>query len=511
MKKINDYEISEQICSGKNSNVYRAVRIKDGQPVVVKTHAGKFLTDHKIKKYRREFEIGKSFNDSHIVQYSSFIQAFQGLVRQLLTESDDSIVYWKAEILQSLGENAQVIIEVIPEVEMIIGPQPPVPILGALENQNRFNRVFQNFSNVFSQKEHPLVIFLDDLQWADFPTLNLIKLMMTNPDFQYLFFIGAYRDNEVDDSHPLIGILNDIQKEHSIEKILLMPLDLNSVNFMIADAMNCSQGQSKPLATLVNDKTQGNPFFVNMFLKTLYQEDLIGFDIVQKKWKWDLQRIKSMDITDNVIDLMVARIRKLSPDSQYILSLASCIGNQFNLKTLSLIHGDPIVDTYKKLWDAVRQGLVLPIEFEYKWVEYTSEEQQNAGFCFLHDRVQQAASSLIQKEDKPGLHLKIGRLFLSNMKQDQLEDNLFEVVNHLNQGKALINDSREREQLAGLNLRAAKKAKLSSAYEPALNYITEGMECLPEDSWVKIKLHESIWKNQLVVTSIGEQDRKLRI
>ena len=429
------------------------------------------------------FISGKYDQFKRNIPYSSFIQAFQGLIRQLLAESDSRVEGWRSKILDALGENAQVIIDVIPEVEMMIGAQPPVPLLDAVENQNRFNRVFQNFSKVFSKKEHPLVIFLDDLQWADFPTLNLMKLMMTNPDFSYLFFIGAYRDNEVNEAHPLTRILSDLDKVNPPSKISLKPLDFTSVNCLISDSLYCDQNKSMLLTKHVYDKTGGNPFFVSMFLKTLYQEDLIKFLLDKRQWFWDLGKIEAMDITDNVIDLMLSRIRKLPEETQYVLSLAACIGNIFNLKTLSLIHESSALDTLEKFWIAVKQGLIMPMEVEYKWVEYAETEHQNAGFRFLHDRVQQAAYALIQPDNLPVLHLKIGWLFLDSMGEDELDDKIFEVVNHLNIGRRLITDIQEMERLAQLNLRAACKAKLSSAYEPALNYITIGIECLPKDSW----------------------------
>ncbi|MGR3302035.1 MAG: ATP-binding sensor histidine kinase [Candidatus Scalindua sp.] len=469
----------DQVCNG---NVRSTLMLVYGYSGIGKSS----LINEVHKSLVREkgyFISGKYDQFKRNIPYSSFIQAFQGLMKQILAEDDESIARWKAKIIDVLGENAQVIIDVIPEVEMIIGPQPPVTRLGAVENQNRFNRVFQNFSSVFSKREHPLVIFLDDLQWADLPTMNLMELMMTNTDFQYLFFIGAYRDNEVDVSHPLTGILNDIEKKNPIEKIALGPLALSHVNCLISDSVNCTLDISRPLAELVNAKTLGNPFFAIMFLKMLHQEKLIEFDFRQRRWTWDVQKIEAMDITDNVIDLMVTRILKLPKDSQRLLSLASCIGNQFDLKTLSLVYGASVVDTYRKFWIAVKQGLILPIEVEYKWMEYVREEDQNARFRFLHDRVQQAAYSLIAEEERPGLHLEMGRLFLNDMSENELEENIFEVVNHFNEGRALISDRQEREQLAGLNLRAVKKAKLSSAYEPALNYVTVGMEYLTENSW----------------------------
>lgn len=436
-----------------------------------------------IVRLKGYFVSGKFDQLYRNIAYSAITQAFQGLVRQILSESEMRISSWRDRLLSVLKPNAQVIIDVIPEVEMVIGPQPPVPVLGANENQNRFNRVFQEFCNVFAQKEHPLVLFLDDLQWADSPTLNLIKLMMTDLDNQYLFFIGAYRDNEVNKSHPLMRTLDEIQVVNPIRTITLKPLHVNHVNDLISNTLKSSQAQTFPLTNLVYGKTNGNPFFVTMFLKTLYQENLIKFIADGGKWNWDMNKIEEKDITDNVVQLMVGRIHKLPEKTQLTLSLAACIGNQFDLNTLSVICESSATDTFKKLWFSIQQGLILTVERGLKNVIPDREEHNKGMFRFLHDRVQQAAYSLIADKDRPELHLKIGRLMLKSVKQDELDENVFEVVHHLNKGKSLIRDSQEKSDLARLNLKAAIKAKLSSAYQPALNYVTVGMECLPDNSW----------------------------
>jgi Nif-specific regulatory protein len=430
-----------------------------------------------IVRERGHFIFGKFDQFKRNIPYSALIQAFQELVRQILTESDDRIRAWRDKLTEALGPNGQVIVEVIPEVELVIGPQPAVPVLGAAENQNRFNRVFQQFSRVFAQQEHPLVIFLDDLQWADIPTLNLIKVMVTDPDTHYLFMVGAYRDNEVDESHPLLGILGEIQKQKHVESISLKALAFEHVNELMADTLGCPQDRSMPLAELVYQKTEGNPFFINMFLKSLYQERLISFDGTSKAWTFDLEKIRALDITDNVVDLMVRRIRKLPATTQSALSLAASIGNHFDVKTLAVIGELTLPETSDALRILMDHGLVLTAG------EGEEIEGRKARFRFLHDRVQQAAYSLISEAERPALHLKIGRLLLSTMTADEIEENRFEIVDHLNSGASLVTDPAERLRLAELNLEAARKAKRSSAYEPALKYVTAGMAYLPENAW----------------------------
>jgi predicted ATPase len=424
------------------------------------------------------FISGKFDQFARNIPYSAVIQAFQELVRQVLTESDDKIRAWKERLTSALGSGGQVIIEVIPEVEMIIGRQSPLPVLPAAENQHRFNRVFQNFASAFSDQNHPLVIFLDDLQWADIPSLNLVRLITTNLEGHHLFVIGAYRDNEVDDAHPLMSILADIRKQRAITDILLKPLAFTHLEDLIADTLNCAGNEPTALATLVHQKTDGNPFFVNMFLKSLHQDSLISFDPTQRKWTFDLEKIASLDIAENVIELMVRRIRKLPVGTQSLLSLAACIGNQFDLKTLSVICELPLAETLATLELSIVQGLVLPVGDDPGTLG-----KMAARFRFLHDRVQQAAYSLVSVAERPGLHVRIGSLLLNTLSKNEFEERKFEVIDHLNAGASQIADPQQRTRLAELNLEAATKAKLSSAYEPALRYANAGIDYLPENPW----------------------------
>jgi len=303
------------------------------------------------------------------IPYYSLIQSFQHLTRQLLTEDEGNIHIWKEQLLTALGMNGQVIIDVIPELEILLGEQPDIPELGAVENQNRFNRVFQRFVAVFENQAHPLVIFLDDLQWADQATLDLIEVIMGDPDSQYVYLLGAYRDNEVNDSHPLMGMLDRHEKHKNVHRIFLSPLSETQARLLISDTLHQSSERVNALADLVYEKTQGNPFFVNMFLNTLYQENLITFNHDQHVWEWDLETIKGKEITNNVVELMIGRIKKLSGETQSALSLAAAIGNQFDLHTLSLVCASSPQDVYHILWQSLQQGLIVPIGKNYKYVE----------------------------------------------------------------------------------------------------------------------------------------------
>ncbi|NET56222.1 MAG: AAA family ATPase [Symploca sp. SIO2E6] len=454
-----------------------------------------------ILRQRGYFTRGKFDQLQRDIPYGAIAFAFQDLIRQLLSESETALQTWRQKILASLGDNGQLIIDVIPELEQIIGQQPPVEPLGATEAQNRFNLYFQKFIGVFTNQEHPLVLFFDDLQWSDLASLNLIERLATNVESQYLLLIGAYRNNEVDETHPLSQSLERIQKAGArVNQIWLLPLAMQDINQLIADTLNCTTETSKPLAHLISQKTQGNPFFLTQLLQSLYRDNLLSFDRYQNCWHWNIEEIERVGITDNVVDLTIGKITKLDDKTQKILQLAACIGNQFNLEVLCTVNNQSPIATARELQPALEAGLILPLSNDYKipllWNQEEIASNSSASgstfipqipnyipYKFLHDRVQQAAYALIPEEQKKSVHLRIGYFLLENTQAHELESNTFEIVNQLNEGSELIPEQVAKYQLAKLNLQAGKKAKASIAYQPALNYLENCLELLPDLSW----------------------------
>ncbi|MGD1805067.1 trifunctional serine/threonine-protein kinase/ATP-binding protein/sensor histidine kinase [Dapis sp. BLCC M126] len=445
-----------------------------------------------IVRQRGYFIKGKFDQFQRNIPFSAFVQAFRDLMGELLSETANQLQEWKTKILSALGENGQVIIDFIPELELIISPQPPVEELSGSAAENRFNLLFLKFIKVFATQEHPLTIFLDDLQWVDTASLKLIQLLMTEKDSQHLLLLGAYRDNEVNPTHPLILTLAEIVKNEAIvNTITLKPLELDSdVNPLVADTLHCSEEIAFPLAELVYQKTRGNPFFLTQFLKALYQEELITFNYEVNYWECDIAKVKLLSLTDDVVEFMATRLQKLSSKTQEVMKLAACVGNKFDLETLGIVSEKSMGETANNLWDALQEGLILPVTEVYKF--YTSEESSfkdfqtiktDANYRFLHDRVQQAAYLLIPEDKKQITHLKIGRLLLENIPKNQRQERIFDIVNQLNYGVSLINDIREQEQLAELNLVAGKKAKVSTAYNATVNYLNFGLELLTTNSW----------------------------
>jgi len=455
-----------------------------------------------LTEKRGYFISGKFDQFQRNMPYSALVKAFSDLMQQLLTENEAQLKQWQAQLKSALGPNGQVIIEIIPELELIIGPQPQVPALGPSEAQNRFNLVFQSFIKVFCQASHPLILFLDDLQWADSATLKLIELIMTHEQMRYLFLIGAYRDNEVNPTHPFIITLEQVQKAGAIvNQITLSPLTLEQVTQLIADTVHQKTQAVHSLAELVTRKTGGNPFFVNQFLKTLYEENLLSFQYPNEpsvsafekggekgergNWQWDIAQIEALNITDNVVDLMLSQLKKLPEATQQVLRLAACVGNRFDLKTLSLINEHSAAETFQKeLMPAIQEGLVLPLSgLESLSDEMLDTQASKCTFQFLHDRVQQAASALIDDDQKKAVHLQIGRLLLANTPETQRADKIFELVDHLNIGYERVTDEAETLEIAQLNLIAGQKAKAAAAYEAALKYLNVGLRLLTETSW----------------------------
>ena len=439
-----------------------------------------------ITRQRGYFISGKFDQFQRNIPYSAVVSAFGELMRQLLAESQADLNRWRSQILAALGPNGQVIVDVIPEVELIIGPQPPAQELGPTETQNRFNLVFGNFIRVFCQQHHPFVMFLDDLQWADDATLKLIALMMTDTDTHSLLLIVAYRDNEVSPTHPLMMTLEEIEKQGAIVKqINLRPLNLEEITQLIADSLQGDRDLVIALAELIVRKTAGNPFFVNEFLLTLHQENLLTFDLQQRSWQWDIQRIEAVGITDNVVELMISKLQKLPDRTQDVLRWAACVGNQFDLDTLAIVLEKSPAETYEALLPAIQLGLIQPTsELETTDMMEVDAPLLIVNYKFGHDRVQQAAEALIDEDQKKVVHLRIGRLLLANIPSEEREERIFELVDHLNQGLQLIADPAELLELASLNLSAAQKAKDATAYAAAREYAIAGMACLSPNSWI---------------------------
>lgn len=450
---------------------------------------------HKPVVRQRGFFINGKFDQyQKNVPYAALIQSFRQLTRQLLTEPEDKIALWKSTLLKALGVNGQLIIDVIPEVELIIGKQAPINQLNPAESQNRFNLVFQDYIRVFAQPEHPLVLFLDDLQWADSASLNFMHLSMTVVDSQYLLLIGAYRDNEVGPFHPLALTLDKIKQAATpINSIAVSPLALNHVNQLISDTLHCDWEKALSLSQLCLEKTNGNPFFLNQLLQALYTDHLISFDSSSGCWQWAIEDIVNIDMTDNVVDLTVRKIQSLNEKTQNLLKLTACLGNRFDLNILSnVICEKSLEETAAELWEALEKGLILPLSDSYKIPLLVPQESLLASspyltiaYKFAHDRVQQAAYSLIPEAAKKETHLKIGRLLKANTSQDELEENLFVLVNHLNEGIELIEDEKEIYELAHLNLKAGEKAKNSTAFESALKYFDTGTGLVAKEGWQK--------------------------
>lgn len=465
-----------------------------------------------ITRQNGYFISGKYDQFQRNIPYFALIQAFQELIRQLLTESSAQIDRWRSHLLNALGNNGQIVIDVIPDIALIIGEQGAVPELGARETQNRFNLVFQSFIKVFTQSEHPLVIFLDDLQWADSASLNLLNLVMTAPDSQYLFLLGAYRNNEV--TALLNREIEAIRKAGiTVTQVELSPLDLPTVTQLVIETFNCDSATAEPLAALVLQVTGGNPFFINEFLKSLYEEGLLNFDEQRGYWQWDLTQIRAAQIPDNVVQLMTGKIQKLDSQTQQALKLAACIGNRFDLRTLAIIANTSQAHVAADLRQSVDEGLILPLGDNYKFVslEEPSDELEII-FKFLHDRVQQVAYSLIPDTAKQEIHRQIGQLLLTHTSLVEREEKIFDIVNQLNIGISLVTGQAQRDELAALNLTAGKKAKDSAAYETAVRYLLIGIDLLGAESWqqqypLTLALHEEAAESAYLNGDFAETER----
>jgi PAS domain S-box-containing protein len=448
------------------------------------------------------FASGKFDQYKRDIPYATLGQAFQSLVRSLLGQSEAELGRWRDCLLGALGPNGELIVNLVPELELVIGKQPPVPSLPPQDAKNRFQMVFRRFVSVFARKEHPLALFLDDLQWLDAATLDLIEHLVTHSEVRYLLLVGAYRDNEVGPTHPLLRTLAAIRDaDVRVCEITLAPLELDDASGLVADALHCEPGRARPLAELVQDKTGGNPFFAIQFLVALADEGLLRFDHDAARWRWELDRLHAKGYTDNVVDLMVRKLTRLSAETQAALQQLACLGNIAEIAVLSIVLGKSNEEVHSDLWDGVRLELV---------------ERSGDSYKFVHDRVQEAAYSLIPEPLRPEAHLRVGRVLAAHTPAEKREEAIFDIVNQLNRGAALITSRDEREQLAELNLLAGQRAKATSAYAAALSYLAAGVALLPEYAWERryelsfaLELHRA--ECEFLTGALAEAEQRLNM
>src|SRR4051812_17249719 len=415
------------------------------------------------------FASGKFDQYKRDIPYATLAQAFQSLVRPLLSKNEDELHTWRDALRDALEPNGRLIIDLVPELKHVIGEQPPVPELPPQEAQRRCQLVFRRFISVFARPEHPLALFLDDLQWLDAATLDLLEDLLTQTDLQHLLLIGAYRDNEVSAAHPLVRKLDAIRQAGAIvQDVVLTPFGRDDLGQLLADSLHCEPERSTPLAELIHEKTTGNPFFAIQFIFTLADEGLLTFDYGEGRWAWDLNRIHAKGFTDNIVELMVGKLNRLPSETQEALQQFACMGNSAEFEMLRLVYPGSVVGMHDDLWEAVRSGLIFRGDDSYR---------------FLHDRVQEAAYSLIPKDLRAEAHLRIGMLIAAHIPPAKREEAIFEIVNQLNRGSHLIASVDERERVADLNLIAGKRAKSATAYDAALKYLRAGSALLTEETW----------------------------
>jgi PAS domain S-box-containing protein len=451
--------------------------VKTGRPELVLVSGysgvGKSSVVNELHKVlvppRGLFASGKFDQYKRGIPYATLAQAFRRLIHPLLGKSDAELASWREALYEALGPNGRLMVDLVPELELIIGEQPQVEPLEPQQTQARFQLVFRRFLGVFARPEHPLALFLDDLQWLDGATLDLLADLLIDGDVRHLLLIGAYRDNEVDAVHPLRRKLAAIRTTGApVQEITLAPLAPEDVGQLVADALRCEPERTRPLAQLVHRKTAGNPFFTIQFLMALAEEGLVSFDHAAARWSWDLTRIHAKGYTGNVVDLMAGKLTRLPDNTQKALQQLACLGNFAGIASLSLIHGTSDAEVQADLQEAIRLELVVRVNDSYK---------------FSHDRIQEAAYALIPQDGRAAAHLRIGRLLLAHTPPQKREASVFEIVSQLNRGAGLMDSQEEREQLAELNLIAGKRAKASTAYTSASAYLNAGAAQLADDCW----------------------------
>ncbi|NSW90688.1 MAG: AAA family ATPase [Firmicutes bacterium] len=468
----------DRVCEGQAETI-----LVSGYPGVGKT----MLINESLKPIVMEkgyFIMGKFDQLRQNIPYAPFAAAFGNLVKQLMTESQKELDRWKKRILCALGRNGAVVTEIIPELEWIIGKQIPVDVLSPKETENRFLLVFRDFVRAFARREHPLVLFLDDLQWSDPASVHLLKYLNQDANLHFLLFIGAFRENEVNGDHPLAEMLEESRKGKPHEKhISLLPMERNQVEKLVAETLHAESENTAALAEVLYRKSGGNPFFLGQLLTLIHDEGFLYFNTQEGCWKWELEAIQKLQPGEDVLETLLKKLQRLPEETREIMKLAACIGNRFDLETLAAVSGKSLEETASCLMPSILEGLVLTAVNQKKNLTSAYPETMLSVFEFLHDRVQQAVYSLIPENEKKEKHIVIGRLLLQNTVRSSPEEKILSIMDHFNRSLELIYDPVERMELAGYNLMAGRKAKVSAAYASALQYFRSGRALLPDAAW----------------------------
>jgi hypothetical protein len=448
---------------------------------------GKTAIVHELHKsivqQRGWFLAGKFDQYKRDIPYQALTQAFQGLVRRMLAEDVTSIQRFRDTILRAVGAHGRILSSVIPELEMVLGPQPEVADLEPAQAQERFHTVFLQLVRACATPISPLVLFLDDLQWADLPSLELIKVLTTTAGAAHLLVVLAYRDKEVLDGHPARGLFDDMREQGAkLQGIHLEGLTSEDTATFLADTMRQSLDEVRELAALCSKKTGGNAFFLGQFVLALHRAGHIGFDVEQGRFRWDMARLERTPLTDNVAELLTGKLRALPPQTRELMRLAACLGNKFDLKLLASVAGYDVETTARAVWPALVERFVLPQDETYKFAASHGDALAPC-YRFLHDRVQQAAYALIPEVERASVHRRVGHAQLRTADERERDERLFDIVNHLAVGRQLIVGSAERLELVQLALAAFRKAKSANALASARAYVKLALSLLGERGW----------------------------
>jgi predicted ATPase/DNA-binding CsgD family transcriptional regulator/GAF domain-containing protein len=499
----------DRVCEGEAETIFVS-----GEPGIGKTS----LIHESLKKHAGEkgfFVSGKADQLRTNLPYAPFAHAFGRLIRQLLTEDEEKLLWWKKRIRESLGKNGAVMLEIIPELEWMIGKQPPLESLAPQEAENRFQRVFRDFIRGFAWKDHPLVLFLDDLQWADDASIRLLNyLMMRDTKRCPLLIVGAFRENELGDGHLLHKLLADAQNNALlITRLHLLPLERSEIARIVAETLHAPLEHAASLSESLYHWSGGNPFALKQHLALLHDEGALYFDHQEGCWKWDRRAFCDLHQREDVLALLVTKIQRLSEEGRELLKLASCLGNRFDLQTVAALWGKSAEEAAAGFMALISEGLVAVAENEKEGQVSVHSDRKNVEFAFLHDHIQQAVHSLIGEHEKKETHLKIGTLLLENVSGHPRAERFMSMMDHFNRSPELIHDRKLRNRLARLNLLAGRKAKASAAYASALQYFRSGIAFLPDDAWetlyrLSFRLHLELAQAKFLCADVGKAEER---
>lgn len=422
------------------------------------------------------------------IPYHGWLLALRQWARQLLSASDSEVAYWRTRLCQAVEGNGSVLLDAIPELQWVLGEQSANGSTDPIQQQQLFNHIMMNALAMMGGERHPLVVVLDDMQWADAGSLSLLERMLLTDDISHVMVIGIYRGDETGEHHPLTLAIDSLRRRGiQPETLQVDALTLPALQQLIEDTFGATAAEAHELASIVLDKTRGNPFYIEEFLGSLVADRQIWFDFAGGRWQWQAEQLQARSATLNVVDLLVQRLRELDSNTIGILQTAACSGFEFLLQDLLAVSTLPAVDVMRALRQATRHNIIQPVGDAYladvDHDDLAIIRQARLSYRFVHDRVHQSVYDTIAPAQRQQLHLRMAQRLYQTSNEEERARHIFEIARHFNAAVALLQGEESCTLYLQINLQAAQKAIAGGGFDKAYQMLIDALPQLSDAIW----------------------------